>query len=322
MKRACFAFACILGAFASENASAQTYPNQPVRIVVPFVAGGAVDSLARVVGQKMSESLGLPVVIENKAGAGGNLAADTVARAAPDGHTILLTTNGHAISPSLYRTLPFDVMRDFIPVTQLIEAPLLLVASNKLPVNSLKELVALAKEKPGALNYGSTGIGNPLHLTMEILKKSTGMDVTAVPYRGDALLNTALIAGEVDLAIVPVATGRANVENKLVKGLAVTTAQRSKAMPELPTVAEQSVPGFDAGSWQGFFVPANTPRDIVQRLYQETKKALDAPDVRERLKAFVSEPVASTPDAFAQRFKDDVAKYAKIVKDANIPMQN
>ena len=213
MKRACFAFACILSAFASENAGAQTYPNQAVRIVVPFAPGGAVDSLARVVGQKMSESLGQPVVIENKAGAGGNLAADTVARAAPDGYTILLTTNGHAISPSLYRTLPFDVMKDFIPVTQLIEAPLLLVASNKLPVNSLKDLIALAKERAGGLNYGSTGVGNPLHLTMEMLKKATGMDVAAVPYRGDAPLNTALIAGEVDLAIVPVATGRANVES-------------------------------------------------------------------------------------------------------------
>jgi tripartite-type tricarboxylate transporter receptor subunit TctC len=322
MKRAYFALACILSAFAFENAGAQTYPNQAVRIVVPFAPGGAVDSLARVVGQKMSESLGQPVVIENKAGAGGNLAADTVARAAPDGYTILLTTNGHAISPSLYRTLPFDVMKDFVPVTQLIESPLLLVASNKLPVNSLKDLIALAKERAGGLNYGSTGVGNPLHLTMEMLKKATGIDVAAVPYRGDAPLNTALIAGEVDLAIVPVATARANVENKLVKGLAVTTAQRSKAMPELPTVAEQGVPGFDAGSWQGFFVPANTPPAIVQRLHQETKKALDAPDVRERLKAFVAEPVASTPDVFAQRFKDDVAMYAKIVKDANIPMQN
>jgi tripartite-type tricarboxylate transporter receptor subunit TctC len=270
----------------------------------------------------MSESLGQPVVIENKPGAGGNLAADTVARAAPDGYTILLTTNGHAISPSLYRTLPFDVMKDFIPVTQLIESPLLLVAANKLPVNSLKDLVKLAKEKPGSLNYGSTGVGNPLHLSMEMLKKETGMDVAAVPYRGDAPLNTALIAGEVDLAIVPVATGRANVENKVVKGLAVTTAQRSKALPDLPTVAEQGVPGYDTGSWQGFFVPANTPRDVVQRIYQETKKALDAPDVRERLKAFVAEPVASTPEAFAQKFKEDVAKFAKIVKEAKVPMQN
>jgi tripartite-type tricarboxylate transporter receptor subunit TctC len=148
------------------------------------------------------------------------------------------------------------------------------------------------------------------------------MDIAAVPYRGDAPLTTALVAGEVDLAIVPVATGRANVENKLVKGLAVTTARRSSGMPGLPTLAEQGVAGFDAGSWQGFFVPANTPREVVQRLYQETKKALEAPDVRERLKAFVADPVASTPDAFARKFKDDVAKYARIVKEANIPLQN
>lgn len=320
MKRACLTFAFILGAFTA--ADAQTYPNQPIRIVVPFTAGGAVDSVARIVGQKMSVSLGQPVLVENKPGAGGNLAADTVARAAPDGHTILLTTNGHAISPSLYRTLPFDVFKDFVPVTQLIESPLLLVAANKLPVGSLKELVRLAKEKPGRLNYGSTGVGNPLHLSMEMLKKATGIDIAAVPYRGDAPLNTALIAGEVDLAIVPVATGRPNVENRLIKGLAVTTAQRSKAMPDLPTVAEQGVAGFDTGSWQGFFAPANTPRDVVERLYRETRKALDAPDVRERLKTFVAEPVASTPEAFAQKFRDDVAKFAKIVKDANIPMQN
>ena len=322
MKMMRFALACILGAFAFETAGAQTYPHQPVKIVVPFAAGGAVDSVARVVGQKMSESLGQPVVIENRPGAGGNLAAEVVARAAPDGYTILLTTNGHAISPSLYRALRFDVIKDFIPVTQLIESPLLLVASNNLSVKSLKELIALAKEKPGKLNYGSTGVGTPLSLSMEMLKKATGIDVPAVPYRGDAPLNTALIAGEVDLAILPVATGRANVDNKLVRGLAVTTAQRSKAMPDLPTVAEQGVPGFDAASWQGLFVPAKTPGDLVQRLYQEARKALDSPEVRERLKAFVAEPVISTPEVFARKFRDDVANYAKIVKDANIPMQN
>lgn len=322
MKQACLAFAFILAAVAFEHADAQSYPSQPIRIVVPFAAGGAVDSVARVVGQKMSESLGQPVLVENRPGAGGNLAADAVARAAPDGYTVLLTTNGHAISPAVYRKLPFDVMKDFIPVTQLIESPLLLVSANKLPVNSLKELIALAKEKPGRLNYGSTGVGNPLHLSMEMLKHAAGIDIVAVPYRGDAPLNTALLAGEVDLAIVPVATGRPHVENKLVKGIAVTTAQRSNAMPELPTVAEQGIAGFDTGSWQGFFLPATTPRDIVQRLYLETKKALESPDVRERLKAFVAEPIASAPEAFADKFKDDVAKYAKIVKEANIPMQN
>jgi tripartite-type tricarboxylate transporter receptor subunit TctC len=322
MKRASMLLAATLAAFTSTGTSAQNYPNQPVRIVVPFAAGGAVDTVARVVGQKMSESLGQPVVIENKPGAGGNLAADTVARAAPDGYTMLLTTNGHAISPSLYRTLPFDAVKDFIPVTQLIESPLLLVASNKLSANSVQELVALAKQKPGVLNYGSTGIGNPLHLSMEMLKNETGADIANVPYKGDAPLNTALISGEIDLAIVPIATGRGNVDNKLVKGLAVTSASRAKALPDLPTVAEQGVKGFDMGSWQGFFVPAKTPDAIVQRLYQEAKKALAAPDVRERLAKFVAEPVGSSPEAFAKKFNDDVSKYARIVKEAKIPLQN
>jgi tripartite-type tricarboxylate transporter receptor subunit TctC len=322
MKRASLLLAAALVAFTSTGVSAQSYPNQPVRIVVPFAAGGAVDVVARVVGQKMSESLGQPVVIENKPGAGGNLAADTVARAAPDGYTVFLTTNGLAISPSLYRSLPFDAVKDFIPVTQLIESPLLLIASNKLGVNSVQELVALAKQKPGVLNYGSTGVGNPLHLSMEMLKKETGADIANVPYKGDAPLNTALIAGEVDLAVVPVATGRANVDNKLVKGLAVTSASRAKALPDLPTVAEQGVKGFDMGSWQGFFVPAKTPDAIVQKLYQATKKALEAPDVRERLAKFVAEPVGSTPEAFAKKFNEDVAKYARIVKEAKIPQQN
>ncbi|MGV3633432.1 MAG: tripartite tricarboxylate transporter substrate binding protein [Pseudorhodoplanes sp.] len=322
MERASLLLAAALVAFTSTGACAQGYPNQPVRIVVPFAAGGAVDTVARVVGQKMSESLGQPVVIENKPGAGGNLAADTVARSAPDGYTVLLTTNGHAISPALYRSLPFDAVKDFIPVTQLIESPLLLVASNKLGVNSVQELVALSKQKPGTLNYGSTGIGNPLHLSMELLKKETGADITNVPYKGDAPLNTALISGEVDLAIVPVATGRANVDNKLVKGMAVTSASRSKALPDLPTVAEQGVKGFDMGSWQGFFVPAKTPNEIVQRLYQEAKKALAAPDVQARLATFVAEPVGSSPEDFAKKFNSDVAKYSRIVKDANIPMQN
>ena len=321
MKRASLLLAAAIAAFAATGASAQTYPNQPVRIVVPFAAGGAVDTVARVVGQKMSESLGQPLVIENRPGAGGNLAADAVARAAPDGYTVFLTTNGLAISPSLYASLPFDVSKDFIPVTQLIESPLLLVASNKLGVNSVKDLVALAKQKPGVLNYGSTGIGNPLHLSMELLKKETGADIANVPYKGDAPLNTALISGEVDLAVVPVATGRVNVDNKLVKGLAVTSASRAKALPNLPTVAEQGVKGFEMESWQGFFVPAKTPDAIVQRLYQETKKALASPEVRERLAKFVAEPVGSSPEQFAKKFNEDVAKYARIVKEAKIPQQ-
>ena len=322
MKRACLVFACVFSAFLFGNAHAQTYPHQAVRIVVPFAAGGAVDTVARIVGQKMSESLGQPVVIENRPGAGGNIAADTVSKAAPDGHTILLTTNGLAISPALYRTLSYDPINDLVAVTQLIESPLLLVASPKVPATSLKELIALAKAQPGKLNYGSTGVGNPLHLTMELLKRETGTDIQAVPYKGDAPLTTALIAGDVELAVVPIATGRANVEGKLLRGLAVTSAQRAKALPDVPTVAEQGVPGFDMSSWQGFFVPAKTPPHIVERIYQEAKKALSSPEVQARLKVFVAESVASDPKVFAAKFKDEVARYAKIVKEANIPMQN
>jgi tripartite-type tricarboxylate transporter receptor subunit TctC len=323
MKNISAALGLLLASLALPgHASAQSYPSQTVRIVVPFAAGGAVDSVARIIGAKLAESWGQSVVIENKPGAGGNIAADLTAKATPDGYTILLTTNGMAISPALYRSLPFDAVKDFTPVTQLIESPLLLVASNNLQVSSLKELIALAKAKPGSLNYGSTGVGNPLHLSMEMLKRGTGMDAQAVPYRGDAPLNTALIAGEVQLAIVPIATGRANVENKLVRGLAVTTAQRSKMMPEMPTIAEQGVPGFDTSSWQGLFVPAKTPPAVVTKIYQDAKKALAAPDVQERLKAFAAEPIGSAPDVFVAKFKADLAKYAQIVKEAKIPMQD
>ena len=320
MKRIVLAVSIVLGLLAP--ASAQSFPSRPVRMIVPFAPGGAVDSVARIVGNKMSEALGQPVIVENRPGAGGNLAADMVAKSAPDGYTIFLTTNGLAITPSLYRSLPFDVTRDFIPVTQLIESPLLLVSSKTLPANSLKELIALAKEKPGTLNYGSTGVGNPLHLAMEMLKHATGMDIQPVPYRGDAPLNTALIAGEVPLAIVPIATGRANVDGNLVRALAVTSATRAEGMPNVPTVAEQGVAGFAIGSWQGLFVPAGTPPAIVGAIFEATRTALNAPDVRERLKAFVAEPVGSTPEAFAAKFNDELAKYARIVKDAQVPMQN
>ena len=202
MNRRCVALAIALSAltFPCGSALAQSYPNRPVRIIVPFAAGGAVDTLARLLGNKLTEQFGQPVVVENRAGAGGNLAPDALAKAAPDGYTILLTTNGLAISPALYRTLPFDVHKDFVPVTQVVASQLVIAAHPKLPANSIAELIALAKAKPGGLNYGSTGIGNPLHLTMEMLKTSAGIDIQAVPYRGDAPLNAALIAGEIQVA--------------------------------------------------------------------------------------------------------------------------
>jgi tripartite-type tricarboxylate transporter receptor subunit TctC len=303
------------------DAAAQSYPNRSVRIFVPFAAGGAVDTLARLIGNKLSEQFNQPVVVENRAGAGGNLAPDAVAKAAPDGYTILQTTNGLAISPALYRTLPFDVSKDFFPVTQVVASQLVIAANPKLPANSIAELIALAKARPGSLNYGSTGIGNPLHLTMEMLKNAAGIDIQAVPYRGDAPLNAALIAGDIQVAVVPMATSVPHVQNGLLKALAIGGARRAPALPDVPTVAE-TIPGFESSSWQGFFVPASTPRDVVATIQRETAKALKAPDVLDRLKAGGNEAVGSTPEEFDARFRADIAKFAKIVKDARIPTQD
>jgi tripartite-type tricarboxylate transporter receptor subunit TctC len=324
MKRLCLAAAIALAAFALQagGAFAQTYPSKPIRIVVPFVAGGAVDTMARMIGAKVSETLNQPVIVENRPGAGGNVAADAVAKSPPDGYTILQNTNGQAISPALYKSLPFDAVKDFTPVTQLVASQLLLVATPSLPAKSVQELIALAKAKPGSLNYGMTGIGNPLHLTVEMFKHAAGIELQAVPYRGDAPLNTALIAGEVHLAVVPFATAKPHVEAGRLRALAIPGAKRSPALPQVPTIAESGLPGFESSSWQGWFVPANTPSEIVALIQREAAKALNAPDVRERLEATANEVVASTPEAFAAVFRNDLAKFAKVVKDAKIPLQD
>jgi tripartite-type tricarboxylate transporter receptor subunit TctC len=307
---------------AAGSAVAQTYPSKPIRIVVPFAAGGAVDTLARMVASKMSESMGQPVIIENKPGAGGNIASDLVAKSAPDGYTILQTTNGQAISPSLYTSLPYNAEKDLVPVTQLVASYLVLVASTQSGIKSVKELIAAAKAKPGQLNYGSTGVGNPLHLTMEMFKRAAGIDMVAVPYRGDAPLNAALIAGQqVEAAILPFATSRGNIEAGRLRGLAVTNAKRTPVLPDLPTIGE-TIPGFASASWQGFFVPAGTPPEIVERIQQETAKALNSPDVKARQAASANEIVGSTPAEFAAVFKADIARFARIIEEAKIPKLN
>jgi tripartite-type tricarboxylate transporter receptor subunit TctC len=324
MRRLLLAFPIFLGVLivASNAAHAQSFPTKPIRIVVPFAAGGAVDALARLLGAKLQENLGQPVVVENRAGAGGNTGADQVAKSPPDGYTILQNTNGQAISPALYRTLPFDAAKDFIPVTQLVATSTVLVANPKLPARSAKELIALAKTKPGGLNYGMTGVGNSLHLTMEMFKRAAGIEIQAIPYRGDAPLATALIAGEVDVAIVPLATIIPHIESGLIRALAVNSAARSSLLPDVPTMAEDAIPGFEAAGWQGYFVPARTPRDVVAVIQRETAKVLAPGDMQERLRAMGNDPVGSTPEAFAAKFKDDLAKFAKVVADARIPAQD
>jgi tripartite-type tricarboxylate transporter receptor subunit TctC len=319
--RAC---ALVLLGLCLSNAStrAQDFPTRPVRIIVPFAAGGAVDDLARIVGAKLSAAWHQPVVIENHAGAGGNLGADLVAKSPPDGATILQTTNGQAISPSLYRALPYDAVADFTPVTQLVASTLILVASPNLPVASTRELIALAKSRPGQLNYGSSGVGNPLHLTMEMIKAAAGIEIEPVPYRGDAQINTALMAGEVEVAIVPLATSLPLIAAGKLRALGVTSPHRAAALPDVPTIAESGVAGFASASWQGFFVPGRTPRDIVELIRRDTAHALQAPDVRERLKALSYEPVGSTSAEFAAYFKSELPRFADVVRKAHIPPQD
>jgi tripartite-type tricarboxylate transporter receptor subunit TctC len=301
------------------GAFAQTFPSKPVRIIVPFAAGGAVDDLARIIGAKLGAAFHQPVVVENHAGVGGNLGADVVAKSSPDGYTILQTTNGQAISPSLYRALPFDAVTDFVPVTQLVASTLVLVASPGLPVASTGELIALAKSRPGKLNYGSSGVGNPLHLTMEMIKFAAGIEIEPVPYRGDAQINTALMAGEIEVAVVPLATSLPLIAAGKLRALGVTSARRSAALPDVPTVAESGVAGFASSSWQGFFVAGRTPRDIVDFIQRETAKVLQAPDMRARLAALTYEPVGSTPQEFEAYFKSELARFSGVVKQAHIP---
>jgi tripartite-type tricarboxylate transporter receptor subunit TctC len=304
------------------EADAQSYPSRPIHVVVPFAAGGAVDTLARIIGAKLQDLVGQPVIVENRAGAGGTTGADVVAKAPPDGYTILQNTNGQAIAPALYRSLPFDTLKDFAPVTQLVRTSTVLVANPKLPATSLGDLIALAKARPGQLNYGMTGVGNGLHLTMELLKRSAGIDLQAVPYRGDAPLNTALIAGEIDVAIVPVTTIIPHIQAGSVRALAVTSAGRSPLLPDVPTVSEVAFPGFEASGWIGYFVPSRTPREIVRLIQRETARVLFLPDTQARLNALGNEPVGSTPEEFEAKVKADVASFAAIVKQAGIPPQN
>ena len=314
-----FGFALALVLVTATSALAQNYPNRPVRIVVPFPAGGGVDTMARIIGNKLSERIGQPVLIEHRPGAGGTLGADAVAKAAPDGYTVLITVNGLSISAALYKTLPFDPLKAFEPIVQVAANPFVLVGSPKMQAATIQDVIALAKAKPGTMNYGSSGLGAPLHLLTEQFKHSAGLDIAHIPYRGDAPMFTALLSGDVQIGFMPAGTGVPQVKQGQVKGLAVTGQKRSPALPEVPTFLEAGVKGLEADSWYGLFAPAGTPRDIVMRLNREMIEVLKAPDVVERLRSAGNEPVGGTPEQLDAVYRADIARFAKVIADAKIP---
>jgi tripartite-type tricarboxylate transporter receptor subunit TctC len=321
MRRAGLAFAVLIAVLAAAPAQAQNYPSRTIRIVVPFAAGGAVDTLARLMAAKLTEQVGQAVIIENRPGGGGTLGADAVARAAPDGYTILQNTSGGAIAPALYKSLPFDPYKDLVPVTQITGSMLVFVTSPKSDIHSVRDMIARARAQPGKLNYGSSGVGNPLHLTMEMLKHATGIDIVSVPFRGDLQINTALLAGEVEVAVVPMGTSVPHIHEGRLRAIGVTGARRNPALPDVPTIIEQGVPGFVVSGWQGWFVPGGTPAPVIERSRLEVAKMLAQPDMQERIKGFGNEVVGSTPAEFAAYYRAEIEKYSKVIEDAKIPKQ-
>ena len=296
-------------------AAAQSFPNRPVKLVVPFPPGGPLDTVGRTIAQKLTEAWGQSVVVENKPGAGGNIGADAVAKSPPDGYTVVMgALSTHAVNPSLYPKMPYDAVKDFAPITLVAITPNVLVVNPALPVNSVQDLVAYARANPGKLNFGSGSNGSAGHLAGELFKVDTGTDIVHIPFKGGAPATQALLAGETQFMFDNLANAMAQVKAGKLKALAVTTAQRSKLAPELPTMAEAGVPGFDITTWFGLLAPAGTPPDVIAKWNADVVKILNSPDMRERLTAAGAEPAPMTPPEFAAFIQRELARYARIVK--------
>jgi len=304
----------LLAAAIAFPAAAQNYPSRPVRLIVGFAPGGGVDINARLLAPKLSEYLGQQVVVENKPGASTNIANDFVAKAAPDGYTLLINTAAVAINMSLYRNLPFDTLRDFAPVSVFSQSPNVLVVNAKLPAQNVKELVAMARSSPGKLNYSSAGVGTTQHLAAELFKLRTGTFIVHIPYKGTAPSMTALIAGEVDLSFANIPSIQGHLKSGRLRALAATAARRDPQLPEVPTMKEAGVEGVEVVVWYGVLAPAGTPRDIVQELAEGIQRATRDADVRKRMLEQGAEPVGSTPEEFTKLLREEVARWAEVVK--------
>ena len=312
------AFRAVIVAYAmalTPALAAEPFPAKPAHLVVPFPPGGPLDAIGRAIAQKLTEAWGQGVVVENKPGAGGNIGADYVAKSAPDGYTVVMgALSTHAVNPSLYAKMPYDAQKDFAPITLVAVTPNVLVVNPSLPVHSVKELIEYAKANPGKLSFGSGSNGSAGHLAGELFKVDTGTDMVHVPYKGAAPAMQALLAGDTQLMFDNLASAMAQVKAGQLRALAVTTAQRSKLAPDLPTMAEAGVPGFDISTWFGLLAPAGTPPAVIEKWNVDVTKILSAPEMRERLAAQGAEAAPDSPAEFAQFIARELAKYGPIVK--------
>jgi tripartite-type tricarboxylate transporter receptor subunit TctC len=295
-------------------ACAQDYPNKPIRLVAPFSPGGATDVLARIVGQKLNERLGQPVIIENRVGAGGNIGAEQVARSAPDGYTLLMGGVPHAIAASLYAKLGYDMVKDLSAVAEVASFPSMLVLHPSLPAKSVPELIALARARPGQLNFGSAGNGSPNHLALELFDTMARVKMVHIPYKGAGQVVGDLLAGQLQLASMGFPVAMPHVQAGKLRAIAVTGAARSPLLPKIPTVSESGLPGFDVTSWYGVFGPAALPQELVAKLNAAISGAITAPELRERLTALGAEPSVKSPGQFAQYVQNEIVKWSKVVK--------
>jgi tripartite-type tricarboxylate transporter receptor subunit TctC len=315
------AAASLLAAPALSQAQSD-YPNRPIKLIVGFAPGGSTDIVARIVAQKLSERLGQSVVVDNRAGAGGTIGADVTAKAPPDGYTLTLgTTSTHAIAAGAYSKLPYDPVKDFTPISLVAITPYLLVVNPQVPVKTLAEFVTLAKANPGKMNYASAGSGTATHLAMEMLKDAAKLDIVHVPYKGNAPADVAILAGEVQTVFGSMPALLQNAKAGKVRSIAVGTTQRSPALPEIPTIAEQGYPGFEAALWLGIMGPANMPKPVVDRLHRELVAIVATPEFKTAMDANGAEPVGSkSPEEFREMLRGQVDKYVKITKAIGIKL--
>jgi tripartite-type tricarboxylate transporter receptor subunit TctC len=307
--------------FAAGTAAAQVYPSKPIRLIVGFAPGGVADVTARVVAQKLSEQLGQAIVVDNRPSAGGIVAADAVAKAAPDGYTLLLMSNGNAVSASLFKSLPYDTIADFAPVSTLGFFEVAVVASGETKIGTMKDLMAYAKANPGKLNIGTINVGSTQHLSAEMFKSMTGFDATVVPYKGSPAVISALRGNDVEVAFEMLAPVIPQAKSGAVRILAVTSERRNPALPDVPTVAESGVPGYAASSWNAIAAPAKTPAPIIAKLHDEIQRALATPEVRDKLAALGVTARASTPDEMKKLVAGDVDKWRRVIEQAKIERQ-